>query len=156
MEVLVEYFQMIIVETARETFGFKKFNEDSVNWVDKKIHKLLRKKKRTANKISKMIFKMKKHYGSIENASKLDKKKLKQLKHKMRRIQKKIKKKKYKNVIESTENIERILNSNSVNNEKVFFDMVNKISKRQERQIPPLRDEKTDEIIARTDMEIAN
>ena len=99
---------------------------------------------------------MKKHYGSIENASKSDKKKLKQLKHKMRRVQKKIKKKKYKNVLESTNNIERILNSNSVNNEKVFFDMVKKISHRQERQIPPLRDPKTDEIIAQTDIEIAD
>ena len=36
VELLVEYFQKIIVETARETFGFKKISENSVNWVDKK------------------------------------------------------------------------------------------------------------------------
>ena len=46
VELLVEYFQLIIFESASEVFGFKKFNDDSINWVDKKIHKLLKKKKK--------------------------------------------------------------------------------------------------------------
>ena len=40
VELLVEYFQLIIVESARQVFGFKKFCQDSVNWVDKKVHKI--------------------------------------------------------------------------------------------------------------------
>ena len=50
-----EYFQMIIVESAREAFGFKIFNDNSVNWVDNKIHRLLKRKKKMANKISRFI-----------------------------------------------------------------------------------------------------
>ena len=147
---------MIIVETAREIFGFKVFNDNSVNWVDHKMHKLLRKKKRIANKISKLTGIMKKHYGNIKIASKNMKRKMKKYKHKLRRLQKKIKKNKYKNVIKSTENIERILNNNNISKDKVFFNTVNKIANRQSKQIPPLRDPDSDQIIAQTDDEIAD
>ena len=156
VNLLVEYFQLIIVESAREVFGFKVFNDNSVNWVDHKMHKLLKKKKKIANKISNFTRIMKKHYGDIKIASKSMKKKMKKYKHRLRKLQKKIKKNKYKNVIKSTENIEKILNNNSISKDKVFFNTVNKISNRQSTQIPPLRDPDSDEILAQTDEEIAN
>ena len=58
--------------------------------------------------------------------------------------------------MKSTENIERLLNNNSVNKEKVFFNTVNKLSNRQRKNIPPLRDPDTDVVIAQTDEEIAD
>ena len=50
VELLVEYFQLIIVETATQIFGFKKYCQDRVNWVDKKVHKILKKRRKSATK----------------------------------------------------------------------------------------------------------
>ena len=156
VDLLVEYFQLIIVDTARRIFGFKKFCDDSVNWIDKKIHRLLEKKRKLGNNISHEIYKIKKKFGSIENASKYRKSRLKKQKKKLRKVQKKLRKKKRKNILLSTENIERLINNTNINKEKLFFNTYNKIAKRQSTHIPPLRDPSNDEIIAQTDMEIAN
>ena len=155
VNLLVEYFQLIIVETAREVFGFKKFNGESVNWVDKKVHNLLQKKKKIGNKISHDTYKIKKRFKN-RIIPKHIKQQLKKQKKKLRKIQKKLKKKRFKNILKSTENIERLLNNNNVNKEKLFYNTVSKISHRKVSQIPPIRDPKSNEIIAQTDMEIAN
>ena len=156
VELLVEYFQLVIVETARQVFGFKKFCQDSVNWVDKKVHKILKKKKKISNKISHLDSKFKRRYGSIAETPSYQRKIIKKKKKKLRKLQKRLKKKKYRNIIQSTENIERLINNSNINQEKLFYNMVNKISNRQSHTIPPLRNVNTDEIIAQTDMEIAN
>ena len=118
VELLVEYFQLIIVETATEIFGFKKYCQDSVNWVDKKVHKILKKKKKISNKISHMDSKFRKRYGSIANTPYNQKKMMKKQKKKLRKLQKKLKKNKYKNILQSTANIERLINNSNVNQEK--------------------------------------
>ena len=156
VEMLVEFFQLLIVETATQVFGFKKYCQDSVNWVDRKVHKILKKKKKISNKVSHLDSKFRKRYGSIANTPKYQRKILKKKKKKLRKLQKSLKKKKYKNILQSTSNIERLINNSGINQEKLFYNMVNKISNRQTHSIPPLRDVDTDEIIAQTDMEIAN
>ena len=42
---LVEYFQLLITTTAQNIFGFKKYNKQSVNWVDQKVYDTLQTKK---------------------------------------------------------------------------------------------------------------
>ena len=156
VELFVEYFQLIIVESATQVFGFKKFCQDSVNWVDKKVYKILKKKKKINNKISHLDSKFRRRYGSIANTPSNQRKMLKKKKKRLRKLQKRLKKRKYKNIIQSTENIEKLINNNNVSKEKLFYNMVNKLSNRQTHSIPPLRDVNSDEIIAQTDMEIAN
>ena len=60
---LADLLQLLIVKAAQESFGYKKFNSQSINWLDKKIHYILNDKKRLGNKISHLIFKLKKKYG---------------------------------------------------------------------------------------------
>ena len=156
VDVLVEYFQLLFVRAARESFGFKKYNNQSVNWVDHEIHKLLKKKKKIVNKISHLTRKLEKQYNGIENATRYMKRQLKKEKRKRNKIQKKLKKNKYKNILESTKKIERLINDPKVNNEKMFYDLIAKITQKKSNTIPPLRDPKNDNIIAQSDMEIAN
>ena len=59
-------------------------------------------------------------------------------------------------MLKSTRKLESLINNPSVNKEKLFYDAVNKISNRSTISIPPLRNPKTDEIIANSDKEIAN
>ena len=33
VDLLTEYFQLLVVDSAKEVFGFKKFNSRSVNWI---------------------------------------------------------------------------------------------------------------------------
>ena len=49
-----------------------------------------------------------------------------------------------------------MINDLNVDKEKLFYEAVNKISNRKSTLIPPIRNPKTDEIIATTDTEIAN
>ena len=153
---LVEYFQLAIVHAAMDVFGFKTFNNESVNWADRRIHVWLIKKKRITNYISHLISKMKKKYGLIINAPKDMKKKLKKKKHDLNKLQKKMKKRKYNNILQSTYQIEKLLKNPNIDNTKVFYNTVNKISNRPRKSIPPIRDPKTNNIIAKTDKEIAD
>ena len=41
---LVEYFQLLITTTAQDILGYKKYNSQSVNWVDNKIYDILKEK----------------------------------------------------------------------------------------------------------------
>ena len=156
VDFLVEYFQLLIVKAAKNVFGFKKYNHQSVNWVDNKIHHILLKKRKVTNKISHLVKKIKKRHGSLMKASKWEKRMLKKLKKKKNKLQKKLKKQKYKNVLASTEKIEKLINDPKVNNEKMFYDLVNKITNKKSNQIPPLRNPRNDNIIATTDSEIAS
>ena len=88
LDLLVEYFQLIIVDAARKSFGFKKFCDDSINWIDRKVHHLLKKKKSIGNKISHEIFKLKKRYQNVQNAPKYRQSRLKKLKKMMRKLEK--------------------------------------------------------------------
>ena len=63
LDILVEYFQMSFVSTAQEIFGYKRYSSGSVNWVDKNVRDILIEKKKIRNKISHIIYKMKKHFG---------------------------------------------------------------------------------------------
>ena len=153
---LVEYFQMLIVTTAQDVLGFKKYNSRSVNWVDSKVYDILNEKKKIKNKISHIISQMKKHFGTISRASRLSKRKLKRLKHRRNRLNKKLKKHKYNNMLKSTRKLESLINNPNVDKEKLFYDAVKKISNRTSVSIPPLRNPKTDEIIATSDKEIAD
>ena len=67
-----------------------------------------------------------------------------------------MKKQKYNNMLKSTRKLENLINNLNVDKEKLFYDAVNKISNRETTSIPPLRDPKSDEVIATTDDEIAN
>ena len=153
---LAELFQVSIVQAAIDVFGFKTYNSQSVNWADRRIHMWLIKKNKITNYISHLIKKMKKKYGSIVNSSKDMKKKLKKKKHDLNKLQKKLKRRKYNNILESTHQIEKLLQNPNIDNTKVFYDTVNKISNRSKRSIPPLRDPKTEKVIARTDKDIAD
>ena len=157
VDLLVEYFQMLIVETARKIFGFKKYNGESVNWVNYKMHKLLHKRKKIGNVISHLIGKMKKHYNEVRFAPRYLKNKLKRHKKRQNKIQKKLKKRKYQNIIESTSKIEKLLNNPNVNKEKLFYNTVDKIANRRTKKIPPIRDpDQNDKILGETDSEIAD
>ena len=65
---LVEYFQLLITTTAQDVLGYKRFNSNSVNWVDSTIYEILNQKKKIKNKISHIISKMKKHFKNIKFA----------------------------------------------------------------------------------------
>ena len=156
LDSLVEYFQLLIVTTAQDVLGFKKYNSRSVNWVDSKIYEILNEKKKVKNKISHMISQMKRHFGSINRAPRLSKRKLKRLKHRRNRLNKKMRKHKYNNMLKSTRKLEKLINNPNVDKEKLFYDAVNKISNRSTISIPPLRNPKNDEIIATSDKEIAD
>ena len=156
VDMLVEYFQLLFVKAAKDSFGFKRYNHQSVNWVDNKIHHILVKKKKITNKISHLVKKMKKRYGSIMKSSKWEKRILRKLKKRKNKLQKKLKKQKYKNVLASTEKIEKLINDPKVNNEKMFYDLINKISQKKTNQIPPIRNPRNNEIIATTNEEISS
>ena len=96
VEILAEYFQLLIVNTARKVFGFKKFNHQSINWVDKDFKILLKKKKKITNKISHIYGKMKKRYNNLKYASRWWKRELKKYKKQRNAIKKKMKKKNIK------------------------------------------------------------
>ena len=49
LDSLVEYFQLLIVTTAQDILGFKRYNSRSVNWVDSKIYEILNEKKKIKN-----------------------------------------------------------------------------------------------------------
>ena len=152
---LVEYFQLIIVSTAKEVFGFKKYNNQSINWADKRIHKWLIEKKKVANSISHLIGDVKRRYGGLFYAPKSIKRKYKKKKHKLNKLNKKLKKRKYLNIIESTKKVEKLINDPNVNNDKLFYDTLKKISHRASKKIPLIKDMKTDKVIATTDEKIA-
>ena len=156
VDLLTEYFQLQIVTVAREVFGYKKFNHQSMNWIDREFKQLLKKKKKITNKISHIYGKIKKKFNNIKYASKWWKRELRKYKKQRNAIQKKMRKRKYKNIIGSTKRIEKLINDPKVNNEKMFYDLVAKISIKKSNNIPPLRNIKTDEITATTDKEIAN
>ena len=80
---------------------------------------------------------------------------MKKYKKQKNAIKKKMKKRKYKNIIESTKRIERLVNDPNVNNEKMFYDLIKKITMKKSNIIPPIRHPKSDKIIAMTDKEIA-
>ena len=155
VDLLAEYFQLLIVDGAKEIFGFKRFNSRSVNWIDKEVQKILKEKNKIKNKISHVKAKMKKHFGSIKNAARSMKIKLKKIKHKYNRINKKLYKHKHKNILKSTHKFEKLINDPNVDKEKLFYEAIDKISNRKSKNIPPLRNIKNDEIIATSDMEIA-
>ena len=152
---LVEYFQLIIVSTAKAVFGFKKYNHQSINWADKRIHKWLVEKKRIANYLSHFIGDMKRRYGGLPFAPKGQKRTYKKKKHRLNKLNKKLKKRKYLNIIESTKRVERLINDPNVNNSKLFYDTLSKISHRASKKIPLIKDMKTDKVIATTDEKIA-
>ena len=156
VNMLTEYFQLLITTTAKEILGFKKFNDRSVNWVNKEIQLLLKEKKKLKNKKAHIIGKMKKYFKTVTGAPKSMKKQLKKIKHKYNRLNKKLKKQKYKNILKKTQQLERLINDPNVDNEKLFYDALDKISNNKSKNIPPIRDPSSDKIIATTDMEIAD
>ena len=156
VNILTEYFQLLITTTAKEILGFKKFNDRSANWVNKDIQILLKEKNKLKNKKAHILGKMKKHFKSVANAPKTMKKQLKQIKHKYNKINKKLKKQKYKNILKKTQQLEKLINDPNVDNEKLFYDALDKISNNKSKNIPPIRDPSSDKIIATTDMEIAD
>ena len=156
LDKLVEYFQLLITTTAQRIFGFKKYNNQSVNWVDQKVYDILAEKKKVKNKISHLIHQMKKHFGQVKFAPLTMKRKLKRIKHRRNKLNKKMKKYKYENMLKSTRKLENLINNPNVNKEKLFYDAVKKISNNTTISIPPLRNPKTDEIIATSDAEIAD
>ena len=150
---LVEYFQLLITKTAREVFGFKRFNSQSVNWVDKKVYIILQEKRKMRNKLSHHLAKMKKNPNKRNREMK---RKLKRIKHRLNRLKKKLNKHKYSNILKSTKKMEKLINDPNVNKEKLFYDTINKISNKAMTSIPPLRDKKNDNVIATTNEEIAD
>ena len=152
---LVKCFQLMIVDAAKNSFGFKKYNSKSVNWVCKNYHRILKEKKKVNNFISHLIGKIKYRYNDIRYAPRNQKKLLKQKKQKEHRLQRKLDKLKGKNILESTKNIEKLINNPNVKNDKLMYDMVNKISKRNVSIILPIKHPKSHEIIATTNAEIA-
>ena len=153
---LVEYFQLLITTTAQNILGFKRYNSNSVNWVDNAIYELLREKKKIKNKISHLLNQMKKHFNTIKMAPTLMKRKLKRFKRKLNKINKKMKKNKYKNMMKSTRKMEQLINDPNVNKDKLFYNAISKISSRSTITIPPIRNPKNDNVIATTDDEIAD
>ena len=136
--------------------GFKKYSSQSVNWVDQKVYDILKEKKKIKNKISHLIHQMRKHFGHIRFAPLTMKRKLKRVKHRRNKLNKKLKKHKYENMLKSTRKLENLINNPNVNKEDLFYDAIKKISNNTSIAIPPLRNPKTDEIIATTDSEIAD
>ena len=152
IDLLTELFQLSITNTAKDVFGFKKYNSRSVNWIDEKYQSLLNEKNKIKNKISHIMSKMKKHFRTIIKASKHMKRQLKKFKQKRNNLNKKLNKQKYKNVLKSTKNFEKLINDPNVDKEKLFYEAMDKISNRKTKTIPPIRDPKNDNIIATTNM----
>ena len=84
------------------------------------------------------------------------KKQLKKFKQKRNKLNEKLNERKYKNVLKSTKNFEKLINDPNVDKEKLFYEAVDQISNRKTKTIPPIRDPKHDDIIATTNMEIAD
>ena len=78
------------------------------------VSSVLKKKKKISNKISHMDSKFRRRYGSIDNTPRNQRKMIKKQKKRLRKLQKRLKKRKYKNIIQSTENIERLINNSKV------------------------------------------
>ena len=153
---LTEYFQLLITTTAQDILGYNRFNSNSVNWVDKNIYELLSEKKKIKNKISHILSKMKKHFISIKRSPISMKRKLKKFKQKLNKLNKKMNKNKYKNMMKATRKMENLINDPNVNEDKLFYNAISKISSNSTITIPPLRNPTNDNIIATTEYEIAD
>ena len=153
---LVEYFQLLLTTTAQKILGFRKFNSQSINWIDNTIYDILKEKRKIKNKISHLLSKIKKHFFDYKSAPRVIKRKLNRFKQKRNKLSKKLKRYKYRNMMRSTMKIERLINDPNVNKEKLFYGAINKISNRSSVSIPPLRDPSDDHVIASTDAEIAD
>ena len=68
----------------------KKFNDQSVNWVDKNIYKIIHNKKKLKNAQSRLIFVCNNKYGNKLNFPRHIKIKLKKLKKKTNKLKKKL------------------------------------------------------------------
>ena len=84
----------MIVEAGRESFGFKKYNSNSKQVVDKRMYRLLKKKKKEMNSKSRLMHWIKKRYG--KNGSHTLNQRLKKIKRRINRLNKKISKFKFK------------------------------------------------------------
>ena len=58
---LVELFQLFFVQSCMEIFGFKYYNSKDFSYLTKKVQKLIDDKRKVKNKLSHLIFQMKKN-----------------------------------------------------------------------------------------------
>ena len=80
----------------------------------------------------------------------------KSLKHKINKLDKQIQSKKQSIILESTKKIEKLINKNGAKNDKLFWNIFNKLTRLNQNIIPPQRDSKNHNIIATTLKEISD
>ena len=153
-DTLTELFQLLFFKAAYNVFGLKKYCKNRINTISFKTKKLMEAKHKTSNKLSNLLTRIKKRYhGKIP---KFLKKKKKKLKCAIKKINKKINKSKSNKVVKSTLHMEAVINDPNIKVDKVFWNMVDRISNVKENFIPPLRNDSSNKVIATTTEEIAN
>ena len=160
----VEYFQLLFVQCSIEIFGFKYYNSKDFNTLSKKVINLMSDRKKKMNKLSHLIYQLKKKakykYKTTKelfksNIPKGIKKYWKSLKNKINKLSKKIFQNKEDTIINSTKKMEKLINQKGAKNDKLFWNLSNKLTRNGQNSLPPQRDIKTDKIIATTTKEIS-
>ena len=160
---LVEYFQLLFVQCDIEIFGFKYYNSKNFNILSKKVIDLMSNRKKIMNQLAHLIRQLKKKSKNKfkttkeifkSNIPKYIKKYWKSLKNKINKLNKRIYRSKEDTIINSTKKMEKLINQKGAKNDKLFWNLSNKLTKMGQNTIPPQRDIKTDKIIATTMQEI--